>query len=151
MVQPVVPEPEAPKAKETKTKAPKEPKAKFVGNLEKLNPTHDKLLKKTATESKVELATDAKVKFLTFVNAMDNKDFNAKKLEEHMKDFLSPKVHEEKDTECVEVEFKGKPYWVDPSNGDVYETEIQEDGSEIDKKVGRLGLASFADMKMPVE
>jgi hypothetical protein len=153
--EPVAPasEPEAPKAKETKPKAakePKEPKAKFVGNLEKLTPTQDKLLKKTATESNVQFAIDTKAKFIAFVNAMDNKDFNAKKLEEHMKAFFAPKTVETKDEECDPVEYKGKEYWVS-KDGTVYETEIQTDGSEIDKKVGKVGLAYFADMKMPVE
>jgi hypothetical protein len=152
------PEPSAeePKVEEVKKaakapKEPKEPKAKFIGNLEKLTPTQDKLLKKTATEGNVELASDAKTKFIAFVNAMDNKDFNAKKLEEHMKAFFAPKTVEEKDADCVEVEYKGKTYWVDVNSEDVYETEIQEDGSEIDKKVGKVGLLKFADMKMPVE
>ena len=137
------PAPEAPKVKE--------PKAKFIGNLEKLTPTQDKLLKKTATEGNVELASDAKTKFIAFVNAMDNKDFNAKKLEEHMKAFFAPKAPEVKDTECVEVEYKGNTYWVDVSNGDVYESEKQDNGEDIDKKVGKVGLLKFADMKMPVE
>lgn len=149
-----VPAPEEPKVKEVKPKAakePKEPKAKFVGNLEKLTPTQDKLLKKTAADGNVQFAIDTKTKFIAFVNAMDNKDFNAKKLEEHMKAFFTPKAVEEKEADCVEVPFKGKTYWVDVNNGDVYETEEQEDGSEIDKKVGKLGLLSFADMKMPAE
>ena len=148
------PAPEEPKVKEVKPKAakePKEPKAKFVGNLEKLTPTQDKLLKKTAADGNVHFEIDTKAKFIAFVNAMDNKDFNAKKLEEHMKAFFAPKVVEEKDADCVEVPFKGKTYWVDVNNGDVYETEEQEDGSEVDKKVGKLGLLYFADMKMPVE
>ena len=142
------PVPEAPKVKEVKVK---EPKAKFVGNLEKLNPTQDKLLKKTAADGNVHFAIDTKVKFIAYMNAMDNKDFNAKKMEEHMKAFFAPKAPVVKDAECVEVEFKDKTYWVDPSSGDVYETEIQEDGSEIDKKVGKVGLAYFADMVVPVE
>lgn len=148
------PAPEEPKVKEVKPKAakePKEPKAKFVGNLEKLTPTQDKLLKKTAADGNVHFEIDTKAKFISFVNAMDNKDFNAKKLEEHMKAFFAPKAVEEKDADCVEVPFKGKTYWVDVNNGDVYETEEQEDGSEVDKKVGKLGLLYFADMKMPVE
>jgi len=149
-----VPEPvpapiaEAPKVKEVKVK---EPKAKFVGNLEKLNPTQDKLLKKTAADGNVHFAIDTKVKFIAFMNAMDNKDFNSKKMEEHMKAFFAPKAPEVKDADCTEVDFKGKTYWVDVNNGDVYEPEKQEDGSEIDKKVGKVGLAYFADMKMPVE
>ena len=151
------PAPEAPKVKEPKEskaktpKEPKEPKAKFVGNLEKLTPTQDKLLKKTATEGNVELASDAKTKFIAFVNAMDNKDFNAKKLEEHMKAFFAPKAVVEKDADLVEVEYKGNMYWVDVNSKDVYETEIHADGSEIDKKVGKVGLLNFAGMKMPVE
>lgn len=149
------PAPEEPKVKEVKPKAakePKEPKAKFVGNLEKLTPTQDKLLKKTAADGNVHFEIDTKAKFIAFVNAMDNKDFNAKKLEEHMKAFFAPKAVEEKEADCVEVPFKGKMYWVDVNNGDVYETEEQEDGSDgVDKKVGKLGLLYFADMKMPVE
>jgi translation initiation factor 1 (eIF-1/SUI1) len=148
------PAPEEPKVKEVKPKAakePKEPKAKFVGNLEKLTPTQDKLLKKTAADGNVHFEIDTKAKFIAFVNAMDNKDFNAKKLEEHMKAFFAPKEPEVKEADCTEVEFKGKTYWVDVNNGDVYEPEKQEDGSEVDKKVGKVGLLYFADMKMPVE
>ena len=141
------PVPEAPKVKEVNVK---EPKAKFVGNLEKLNPTQDKLLKKTAADGNVHFAIDTKVKFIAFMNAMDNKDFNAKKMEEHMKAFFAPKAPEVKDEECDPVEYKGKEYWVS-KDGTVYETEIQEDGSEIDKKVGKVGLAYFADMVVPVE
>jgi hypothetical protein len=148
--------PEEPKVEEVKKaakvpKEPKEPKAKFIGNLEKLTPTQDKLLKKTATEGNVEVAIDTKTKFIEFVNAMDNKDFNAKKLEEHMKAFFAPKAPEVKDADCTEVEFKGQTYWVDVNNRDVYEPKKQEDGSEIDMKVGKVGLLDFADMKMPVE
>ena len=68
-----------------------------------------------------------------------------------MKAFFAPKAPEVKDADCTEVDFKGKTYWVDVNNGDVYEPEKQEDGSEIDKKVGKVGLAYFADMKTPVE
>lgn len=145
--EPVAPAPEEPKVKEVKVK---EPKAKFVGNLEKLTPTQDKLLKKTAADGNVQFATDTKTKFTAFVNAMDNKDFNAKKLEEHMKTFFAPKTVVEKDADCLSADYKGKTYWVDVNNGDVYETE-EQDGSEIDKKVGKVGLLYFADMKMPVE
>ena len=141
------PGPEAPKVKEVKVK---EPKAKFVGNLEKLNPTQDKLLKKTAADGNVHFAIDTKVKFIAYMNAMDNKDFNSKKMEEHMKAFFAPKAPEVKDEECDPVEYKGKEYWVS-KDGTVYETEIQEDGSEIDKKVGKVGLLYFADMVVPVE
>lgn len=142
------PVPEAPKVKEVKVK---EPKAKFVGNLEKLNPTQDKLLKKTAADGNVHFAIDTKVKFIAFMNAMDNKDFNAKKMEEHMKAFFAPKAPEVEEIPGIEMDYKGKTYLVDPSNGDVYESSTQEDGSVIDKKVGKVGLAYFADMVVPVE
>ena len=153
---------EAKAAKEAKAKADAEAKAaepaekkaapakpKFVGNMEKLTPTHDKLFKKVAADLKVEPAADAKKKFLAAVNALDNKDFNAKKLEEHMKAFFAPPPPVTKEDECTSVEYKGKSYWVN-SDGTVYETEIQEDGSEIDKTVGKVGMAYFADMEMPV-
>jgi hypothetical protein len=139
---------------EAKTAEPAEPKKvapakpKFVGNMEKLTPTHDKLFKKVAADLKVEPAADAKKKFLAQVNALDNKDFNAKKLEEHMKAFFAPPPPETKDMECTEVPYKGKTYWVN-ADGTVYETEIQEDGSEIDKTVGKVGMAYFADMEVP--
>jgi hypothetical protein len=146
-------------AKEAKAKADAEakpaepkkvapPKPKFVGNMEKLTPTHDKLFKKVAADLKIEPAADAKKKFLAQVNALDNKDFNAKKLEEHMKAFFAPPPAETKDEECTEVEFKGKTYWVN-ADGTVYETEVQEDGTEIDKTVGKVGMAYFADMEVP--
>jgi hypothetical protein len=131
---------------EPKKAAPAKPK--FVGNMEKLTPTHDKLFKKVAADLKVEPAADAKKKFLAQVNALDNKDFNAKKLEEHMKAFFAPPPPETKNEECTEVEFKGKTYWVN-SEGTVYETEVQEDGEEIDRVKGKVGMAHFADMEMP--
>jgi len=134
------------KPAEPKKVAP--PKPKFVGNMEKLTPTHDKLFKKVAADLKVEMAADAKKKFLAQINALDNKDFNAKKLEEHMKAFFAPPPPETKEEECSPVEYKGKSYWVS-GDGTVYETQIQEDGEEIDKNVGKVGMAYFADMEMP--
>jgi len=136
------------KLKEAEPKKVAPPKPKFVGNMEKLTPTHDKLFKKVAADLKVEMAADAKKKFLAQVNALDNKDFNAKKLEEHMKAFFAPPPPETKEEECSPVEYKGKSYWVS-GDGTVYETQIQEDGEEIDKNVGKVGMAYFADMEMP--
>ena len=63
------------KASEPEPKKVAPPKPKFVGNMEKLTPTHDKLFKKVAADLKVEMAADAKKKFLAQVNALDNKDF----------------------------------------------------------------------------
>jgi len=138
-------EAKAAKAAEPK---PKVAKAKFVGNLEKLNPTQDKLWKKVAADSKVELTDDHKKQFLAQMNELDNTEYNTKKLEVWMSEFFAPK--EEPKTAEVEmfaVEYKGKEYGVD-QNGDVYET---VPGTDIDKKVGKVGMAYFKDMEMPTE
>ena len=124
------------------------PKPKFVGNMEKLTPTHDKLFKKVAADLKVEMAADAKKKFLAQVNALDNKDFNAKKLEEHMKAFFAPPPPETKDEEMWAVDYKGKEYGVN-DKGEVFEDTVLESGDIIAKNVGKVGMAYFADMEMP--
>jgi len=133
-----------------KEEAKKIPKPKFVGNLEKLNPTQEKTWKKVAADAKVELTDDHKKRFLVEMNALDNKIYNLKKLEEHMAEFFAPKPEPEKtaEEECVAVEYKGKEYWVN-KDGVVYETETMEDGSEIDKKIGQVGMAYFAEMEQP--
>jgi len=137
------------KAAKEKEKADKKaaPKPKFVGNIEKLNPTQDKLLKKVAADMKVELAADAKTKLVEHLNALDNKDFNAKKLEEHIKEFLTPKV-ETKDEEMWDVDYKGKNYGVN-DKGEVYEDQTLDSGEVVAKKVGNVGMAHFAELKHP--
>ena len=139
-----------PKTEEEKPKKVTPPKPKFVGNLEKLNPTQTKLWKKVAEDSKVELTADHLKSFLAEMNALDNKVYNTKKLEVHMTEFFAPKEPEVKteDVEMTAVEYKEKEYWVN-ADGDVYETIKQEDGSEIDKKVGKVGMAYFSEMEMP--
>ena len=139
------------KAAKEKEKADKKaaPKPKFVGNIEKLNPTQDKLLKKVAADMKVELAADAKTKLVEHLNALDNKDFNAKKLEEHIKEFLTPKV-ETKDVEMWDIPYKGKNYGVN-DKGEVFEDETLGSGEVVAKKVGNVGMAYFAEMEQPKE
>ena len=131
-----------------KKKAPAKPK--FVGNLEKMNATNEKLWKKVATEKKVELNDDLKKQFLAQINALDNTVYNAKKLEVHMNEFFTPK--EKKVTtepmQMVSVDFKGKEYWVNDA-GVIYETKTQEDGSEVEVKVGNVGMLAFSEMEMP--
>jgi hypothetical protein len=131
-----------------KKKAPAKPK--FVGNLEKMNATNEKLWKKVATEKKVELNDDLKKQFLAQINALDNTVYNAKKLEVHMNEFFTPKVPELKKEpmEMFPVNFKGKEYWVNDA-GVVYETKTQEDGSEVEVKVGNVGMLAFSEMEMP--
>jgi type IV secretory pathway VirB10-like protein len=139
-------EAKAAKAAEPKAKAAK---AKFVGNLEKLNATQEKLWKKVAADSKVELTDDHKKQFLAHINELDNTEYNTKKLETWMTEFFVPK--EEPKTEekgMFPVEYKGKEYLVD-DNGDVYEETPGKD--VVEKKVGKVGMAYFADMEMPTE
>ena len=139
------------KAAKEKEKADKKaaPKPKFVGNIEKLNPTQDKLLKKVAADMKVELAADAKTKLVEHLNALDNKDFNAKKLEEHIKEFLTPKV-ETTSEEMWEIPYKGKNYCVN-DKGEVFEENTLDSGEVVSKKVGNVGMAYFAEMEQPKE
>ena len=139
-------EPPAPAPAEPKAVKPKAAKSKFVGNLEKLNPTQDKLWKKVAAESKVELTDDHKKRFLAHINELDNTEYNTKKLETWMSEFFAPKEETKTaDVEMFVVEYKGKEYFVD-ENEDVYET---VPGTEVEKKVGKIGLAYFKDMVMP--
>lgn len=127
---------------------PAEKKPKFVGNIEKLNPTQDKTWKKLAAEAGVDPAEKQK-QFLAEINALDNKVYKIKKLEEHMAEFLTKKEEPKtKDEELVPVEFNGKEYFVN-KEGVVYQPTTQEDGSEIDKKVGNVGMLQFKDMPMP--
>jgi hypothetical protein len=145
-------EKEAKKAadKAAKEEAKKIPKPKFVGNIEKLNPTQDKMWKKIAADANVELTDDHKKRFITTVNALDNTVYNQKKLEVHMAEFFVPKPAETKEEAMVAVDFEGKEYWVNKA-GVVHETFNQENGDPIDKKVGHVGMAGFADMKMPAD
>ena len=139
-------EAKAAKAAEPKTKAAK---AKFVGNLEKLNPTQDKLWKKVAADSKVELTDDHKKRFLAHINELDNTEYNTKKLETWMTEFFAPKQEPKTaDVAMFEVSYKGKEYLVD-DDGNVYE-QTSGDGV-VEKKVGKVGMAHFKDMEMPTE
>jgi DNA polymerase III gamma/tau subunit len=127
------------------------PKASFVGNLEKLNPTQEKTWKKVAAEAKVDLTDDHKKRFLAAVNALDNKVYNAKKLEVHMTEFFAAKEMVTKDQELWEpVAYKGKDYAVS-DDGVVFDPETQEDGSVVYKKVGNVGMAYFKEMEQPTE
>jgi len=127
---------------------PAEKKPKFVGNVEKLNAGQEKTWKKLASEAGVD-PTEKQKRFLAEINAMDNKLYKTKKLEEHMAEFLAKKEEPKTvDMEMVVVTFNDKEYFVNREGG-VYETTKQEDGSEIDKKVGNVGMLEFKDMPMP--
>jgi colicin import membrane protein len=142
-------EAKAAEAKAAKAAEPKVAKPKFVGNLEKLNATQEKTWKKLAAESKIEITDDHKQRFLAQLNDMDKTEYNSKKLEVWMTEFFTPKEPEVKtaEVEMFAVDYNGKEYGVD-KNGDVYET---VPGTDVDKKVGKVGMAYFADMEMPTE
>jgi hypothetical protein len=119
--------------------APKKPRAKkekpASQNLDKLNPSQKKALKKEDVEPK---------DFLEYVNGLTEEDYKAKTFEEHVQNFKKPKVVEEVDRECVEVQFNGKTYFVDTKTKEVY----VEDG-DVDRLVGHVGMQEFADMVVP--
>ena len=150
VAKPVVAEPPAPAepvVAEPKATKPKAVKAKFVGNLEKLNPTQDKLWKKVAAESKVELTDDHKKRFLAHINELDNTEYNTKKLETWMSEFFAPKEEPKTaDVAMFEVPYKGKEYLVD-DDGNVYEQTSGD--APVEKKIGKVGMAYFKDMEMP--
>jgi hypothetical protein len=145
--EPPAPAPAEPAPAEPKVAKPKAAKAKFVGNLEKLNPTQDKLWKKVAAESKVELTDDHKKRFLAHINELDNTEYNTKKLETWMSEFFAPKEEPKTaDVEMFVVEYKGKEYLVDEQEN-VYEPATGD--GPVEKRLGKIGLAYFKDMVMP--
>lgn len=137
---------DAKKAKEEAKKPKAEKPKETTVNMEKLNPSQTKQLKAAAEKAKAPIAKDINKKFLEHLNQLSAADFNAKKLDEHMVDFvtpLAPAPTPPAEEESVETEWNGKTYWVD-KEGRVYE---EVDG--VDKLVGRVGIAHFKDMEMP--
>jgi hypothetical protein len=148
-------EKEAAKAAKEAAKAAKEAekaKPKPVLNMTKLNPTQVKLFKKAAGAAEETL----KQLFVDSMNALSPDEFDAKKMEDHMADFIknlpkeevAPEAPVTVDENCVAVEYKGKEYYVS-SNGTVYEETTMPNGETVDKKVGTVGMAYFKDLKVP--
>lgn len=129
---------------EPKKKKPgPKPKPKPEGpvNIEKLNPTQAKKLKAASAEAD-------KKEFLAYLNKLTPEEFDDKKFEDHINDFLNPKPKAEekpqtKEMELVEVEFEDETYLVDPETKKVY----KENGA-VCEHVGDVGLAKFADMEI---
>jgi hypothetical protein len=122
-------------------KPKKEKKAKKEGvNVEKLTPTQMKLLKPIADELKTEID---KVKLLEHLNAMTPEDFTSKTIYEHYRALVAPAEPEERDS--IVVDFNGKTYYVTPDDKKVWE----ETPDGVHKFVGHVGMAAFADMKIP--
>jgi hypothetical protein len=120
---------------------PKAVKAEGPVNLDKLNPTQKKHLKKIAEELKVE---PKEKEFLAYANAMSAEEW-AKPLEEHIRAFLMPEPLPlaAAPKEFLVVEFKGVEYLVDPETRIIY----QEDGKVRNPK-GVVGANDFKDMEI---
>lgn len=131
------PEPE-PEQKPKKGRGKKEKEPSEAKNLDKLNPTQTKALKKEGVD-------DPKP-FLEFVNALTAEDYKAKTFKDLVQEFKKPKVEvvEYREPELVQTEFNGKTYFVDPESKKVYE----EDGA-VDKLVGHVGMERFFGMVVP--
>jgi hypothetical protein len=152
------PEPKkSPKAKKVKEaaeeKAPKAKKAAVAedANLQKIDPTWRKHLKKAAGDK---YAKEQEAGLLTFLNALDKAAFDAKRAEDHVKEFLaqSGPADGKVEAEVIIVEFNGKEYYVNPETKRVYEGEGEYDDETETwttmKPVGYAGMAAFADMEL---
>jgi len=121
------------------------PKPEGPVNIEKLNPTQTKKLKVASEEAKVDLDKKA---FLAYLNGLTPEEFDDKKFEDHIHDFLTPKPAEAEPAtaqlELVAVDFDGEEYLVDPNTKKVY----KENGA-VCEHVGDVGLAKFAEMEVP--
>lgn len=137
--------------------AAKVTKAKKVKdcNLEKLNATQKKHLKKVATELKVELTDEKEAGFLVFLNALSKEDFDGKKIDVHMNAYLkpaappAPAVAENVQEEVDDVEFQGTTYIVAAGSGRVYIDETSETGVVTTKHIGMCGMGKFKDLPTP--
>lgn len=148
----VVVEP-APAVKEKKPRKPKAEKPAEDANLTKIDPTWRKHLKHADKDHAKELEPE----LLKFLNAMSKDDFNAKKAEEHVADFIASRVSKaaesdgKVDADLMVVEFNGKDYYVNPETKRVYEGEgvCDAEGNWTNyKAVGYAGMAAFADMEI---
>lgn len=140
------PEPEKKAKKPAGPKPKKEDKPKQ--NLDKLSAPQTKKFKAVCDELKIE--GDKKADFLAYVNGLAKDVYDATKLEEHMRTFLTPApveapAPEEKEEGEVEgkemdvVEFEGVEYGVDEGKVYTFEGEF----------LGYIGAGKFAGMKIP--
>jgi hypothetical protein len=151
---PVVPVPvaepvvvEAPPAKEKKPRAKKAAVSENA-NLAKIDPTWRKHLKAADKEHAKELEPQ----LLEYVNSLTNEEFHAKTTEAHVADFVASRSDGKVEAELTEVDFEGKTYFVNPETKRVYEGEGVYNESTQEwtnyKRVGVVGMAAFAEMKM---
>ena len=147
--------PPAAAAETVKEKKARKPKPASDANLAKIDPTWRKHLKNADKDHAKELEPE----LLTYLNAMSKDDFNAKKAEEHVADFIASRVTKAVEPESdgkVEadlavVDFNGKEYFVNPETKRVYEGEgeCDADGNWTNyKPVGYVGMSAFTEMKL---
>jgi len=142
--------------KEKKARKPKAEKPADDANLAKVDPTWRKHLKKADKDHAKELEPA----LLAFLNALSKDDFNAKKAEEHVADFVASRVSKaaesdgKVDADLTLVEFENKTYYVNLETKRVYvgEGTCDEDDNWTNYKgVGYVGMAAFADMTVDDE
>jgi hypothetical protein len=136
-------EPEPVATKKKPGPKPKAVKAEGPVNLDKLNPTQKKHLKKIAEELKVE---PKEKEFLAAANAMSAEEWSAKPLDDHIREFLMPEPLPlaAAPKEFLVVDFKGVEYLVDPETRFVYES---SEGS-VRNHLGVVGHMAFKDMEI---
>jgi hypothetical protein len=145
-----------PPKKEKKEKKAKAEKPAEDANLAKVDPTWRKHLKHADKDHAKELEPE----LLKYLNALSKEDFNAKKAEEHVADFIASRVTKavesdgKVEADLMVVDFNGKEYYVNPETKRVYEGEgtfDEETGWTNYKPVGYVGMAAFADMTVDDE
>lgn len=146
--------------------APKPPKKEKEPKKDKPAQADDKRIKRMSPTITKQLTTSLEEKGLTYtkeqgqafakyINEMNQEDFDATNLADHMRDFAliksRPPPVEEKEPETdpeedmVEVPFKGIKYVVGEISKKVYIAD-EENGDQF---VGFIGMGKFKDMKMP--
>jgi hypothetical protein len=150
--------PPAAAAETVKEKKARKPKPTSDANLAKIDPTWRKHLKNADKDHAKELEPE----LLTYLNAMSKDDFNAKKAEEHVADFVAaraaraapaaaPETDGKVEADLAVVDFNGKEYFVNPETKRVYEGEgeCDADGNWTNyKPVGYVGMAAFTEMTL---
>jgi hypothetical protein len=136
-----------------KARKPKADKPGEDANIKKIDPTWRKHLKHADKDH----VKEREPELLAYLNALSKDDFNAKKSEEHVTDFLASRVAAavesdgKVETDLEVVDFEGKEYYVNPETKRVYEGEgtCDADGNWTNYKgVGYVGMAAFAEMSL---
>ena len=143
---------------EPKEKKPRKPRAKKAEstehvNMAKMDTTLSKQLTAIAKEMKVKAD---KAEVLKYLNSLTPEDYNSKKFEEHVRNFLKPAPVEAKPvvevapTELEWAEFEGEEYYVDRKSKRVYVAvgEWKDEKPAGWEPVGYMGMAKFAEMKL---